>query len=373
MSFFSTVPHPMLTSRPGNSGGPVFDAATGYVVGHTSSTQNAVAESEANDLESWAEEYARESNNYVLAKDINRVLERQEPDSRFYRIHPKFLRTLSGKPHESPLINCVTNVCPGDTGPNRVMQAPGKYQAVFSRHRFDTKDIFLRNVTARVDRSAIFMTPLNVLVNEFDNVILTVMLAGKTGVFQKPDANSTLSITSNATDWNIKGLHFHKDTRLGILSSTDMWSATLDLAAIRDEIPAAFLKAPQGLIAWTHVRLEQPIQNTSLMVGLNLTVCRKRFPFPVNKSWPPDRPDVTDNPADGGLEWPEERFEFVTTAGQTTGVLQGGGCEISAGEECDVPGRWIWKAPLNRVWTDPRRPSHGLRDRLMDDVNKESR
>ena len=363
--FFFVVPHRVLISRLGNSGGPVFDTATGDVVGHTSSTQDAVAESEASDIESWAEEYARESKNYAIAGDINRLLEKQEPDNRFYRIHPKFLRTLSGKPRSSPLIRCATNVCPGDIGPNNVMQAPGKYQAVFSRHHFDSKDVFLRNVTARVDRSAIFMTPLNVLINDFENVRLTLMLAGKAGTFQEPGAKSTLSITSNATNWNINGPHFHKNNGPSIPSSIDVWSASLDIAAIPDDIPTAFLDAPRGLIAWTGVRLEQPIQNPPLMVVLNLAIRRKRFPFPVNKSWPYGRPDVTDDPVDRALEWPEETFEFATTAGETTGVLQRGGCDVSASGCTYEHGRWVWKAPLDRVWTNPRQPSQGLRDHLM--------
>ena len=356
----------MLTSRTGNSGGPVFDGTTGYVVGHTSSTQNGVAESEADDLEYWAEEYAIKSNNYALAKDINRVLEKQEPDNRFYRIHPKFMRTLSGKPHDSPLISCATNVCPDDVGPNRTIQAPGKYHAVFSRHHFNTKDVFLRNVTARVDRSAIFTTPLNILVNSFDNVTLTVKLAGKAGAFKKPDANSKLSIISNATDWNIKGPSFYKDTRPSIQSGTDVWTATLDMIVMRDTIPIAFLTAPRGLIAWTDVRLEQLIQKFPLMIGLNLAVRRRGFHFPVDKSWPPDRPDVTNDPTDGRLMWPEETFEFATTTGETTGALQKGGYERLAGEGGNEPERWVWKVPLNRVWTNPRQPSHGLRDGLMD-------
>ena len=359
----------LITSQSGTSGGPVFDAATGYVVGHTSSTQNAVAESEAEAIESWAEEYARESNNYVLTGEINRILEKQDPDSRFYRIHPKFLRTLSGKPHDSRLISCATNICPGDIAPNRTMQVTGKYHAVFSRHRFDTKDVYLRNVTARVDRSAIFMTPLNVLIKDFDNVTLTVRLAGRPAAFQKPDINSTLSITSKAANWNIKSTAFHKDTRQSFPSNTDVWSATIDLVAIRDIIPTAFLNATQGLVTWTDLRLEQTIQNPPLMVGLNLSVRRKGFPFPVDKSWPPDRPDVTNDPADEGLEWPEETFEFATTAGETTGVLQHGGCGISSGEGGDVTRRWLWKVPLDRVWTDPRQASQGLRDRLMDGVD----
>ena len=359
----------MLTFRPGNSGGPVFDSTTGYVIGHTSSTQNAVAESEANDIQSWAEEYARQSNNYALAADINRLLEKQKPHNRFYRIHPKFLRTLSGKPDGSPLISCTTNVCPGDIGPNRVMQAPGKYQAVFSRHRFNTKDVFLRNATARVERNAIFLTPLNVLINDFDNITLTVMLAGKAGAFQKPDANSTLSITTNATDWNIHGLHFRKDTRPSIPSGTDVWSATLDLTAIRDTISAAFLDAARGLIAWTDVCLEQSAQTPPLIVGLNLAVRRRSFPFPVHKSWPPDRPEVTNDAADGSLEWPEETFEFATTAGETRGIFQEDGWEKSECEVGNESGRWAWKVPLDRVWTDPRQPSQGLRDQLMDGKN----
>ena len=340
------------------------------MVGHTSSTQDAVAESEVSDVECWAEEYARDSNNYTLAKDINRLLGKQEPDSRFYRIHPKFLRTFSGKPHDSPLIKCATSVCPGDVGPNGVIQVPGKSQAVFSRHRFNTKDVFLRNVTARVDRSAIFMTPLNVLIDDFDNVTLTVTLAGKADAFQRPHDNSTLSLISDKADWNINSPHFRKDTSHNIPSNTDVWSTTLDLAAIRGKIPTAFLNAPRGLIAWTDVRMEQPIQNSPRTVGLNLAVRRKRFPFPVNKSWPPDRSDVTDDSTDGDLEWPEETFEFATTAGETAGVLQQGGYGISAVEGGDEHGRWVWKVALDRVWTNPRQPSQGLRDRLMDRVDE---
>ena len=359
----------LLSSELGNSGGPVFDTATGYVVGHTSSTQDAVAESEANDIASWAEEYARESKNYALARDINRLLEQKEPDSRFYRIHPKFLRTLSGKPHNSPLIRCRTNVCPGDIGPNGVMQAPGKSQAAFSRHRFNTKDVFLRNVTARVDRNAIFMTPLNVLIDDSDNVTLKVRLAGKTDTFQKPDPNSTLSITSDATSWKINNPHFRKDTSPGIPSGTNAWSTSFDMAAFRDDIPTAFLNAPRCLLAWTDVHLEQPICNPPLMVALNLTIRRKRFPFPVNDSWPPNRPDVTGDTVDRGLEWPSETFEFATTAGETSGVLQKGGCDGSVGGSFGEHGRWVWKIALGRVWTNPRQPSQGLRDRVIDCVD----
>lgn len=30
------------------------------------------------------------------------------------------------------------------------------------------------------------------------------------------------------------------------------------------------------------------------------------------------------------------------------------------------PGSWIWEKSISRVWTDPRHPSQGLGDSLMD-------
>ena len=76
---------------------------------------------------------------------------------------------------------------------------------------------------------------------------------------------------------------------------------------------------------------------------------------------------MTDHhPSDDDLVWPEEIFEFATTAGRTCGVLQNGGCENSITEKTNASGRWIWRTPLNRVWTDPRQLSHGLRDPFMD-------
>lgn len=361
---------PSLLTLTGNSGGPVFDATTGYVVGHTSSTQNAASESDVSAIESWAGEHARDSSNYALIADINHLLEKQEPNNGLYRVHSKFLRTLSGKPRDSPLIQCATNVCPGDLGPNRVMQAPGKNQAVLSRHHFNTKDVYLRNITARVDRGAIFMTPLHILIRDLDSCVLTVRFAGKAEVFRKADANSTLTITCSVADWEMRNLDFHHDTRLSNLSRLEIWSVTLDLVGRRNEIPTAFLNAPRGLIEWTNVRLEQPIRNAPLMVGLSLSIRRPSFAFAVNKTWPPDRPDVTDNPADVGLEWPEETFEFATTAGETSSVTQTGGFSKPATESSNKTTSWIWEAPLDRVWMTPKQPSHGLRDPLTDDIDK---
>ena len=264
-------------------------------------------------------------------------------------------------------MKCATCICPGDLGPNGVMQTPGRYQAVFSRHHFDSKDVYLKNVTARVDRNAIFMTSLNILFSNCDACILNVKFAGKTEVFQKPDISSALIFTGSVTSWNMQHLNFHKDTGLSVPSGIAMWSVTLDIAARRNEIPAALLNA--SLANWTKVRLEQPFRNPPLLVGLNLSVRRPSFALRVSKTWPPDRPDVTNDPADVNLKWPEETFEYATTAGKTSGTPQTGGRSKPAMEGDDIPGLWTWEAPLDRVWTNPKQPSQGLRDGLMDDID----
>ena len=344
----------------GNSGGPVFDANTGLLAGHTSSTQDAVAESDVAAIEAWASEYAHSSRNFALAAKVNRPLKTQEPDNELYRVHPKFLRTLSGQPKNSPLIRCATIVCPGDIGPNQKLQLPGKHQAVFSRHHFNSKDVYLRNITARIDRSAIFMTPLGSLLRDYGACILTLKLAGKTEVFQEPDASSTLILTIHSTDWTLQDLHWCNS------SSSSVWSATANLTAQHSNIPKSCLCAPRGLIEWTKMRLVQPSHNPPTTIGLHLSIHRPSFPFPVNKDWPPDRPAVT---TDTALQWPEETFEFATTAGDTSGIAQTGDLSDRATEANDEVGVWTWEAPLTNVWTNPRQPSPGLRDPLMDDLD----
>ena len=263
-------------------------------------------------------------------------------------------------------------VCPSDLGPNRVVQIPGRYQAVFSRHSIDSKDVYLRNVTARVDRAALFMTSLTVLLSDYDACALTVRYAGRVGVFRKPDVCSTLVITSGAEDWKIRHLEFRRDTRLRIPAGLDIWSVNLDLTARQYEIPYTFLNASRGLIDWEKVRLEQPLHNPPLIVGLCLSLRRPSFPFPVSKTWPTLDSDLSkDKPVDAVLRWPEETFEFATTAGETSGILQTGGLseeatEISKNDETRL---WVWETAINRVWTDPRQPSQGLRDSVMDDVD----
>ncbi len=83
------------------------------------------------------------------------------PTDESFRVHPKHLRHLPGAPMGGELMKNTTHICPGDVGPNGTVQREGKYQAVFSRHRSDSSDVWRRNVTARVDRLASFMEDKN--------------------------------------------------------------------------------------------------------------------------------------------------------------------------------------------------------------------
>lgn len=267
------------------------------------------------------------------------------------------------------MIKCATNVCPGDLGPNRAMQTAERYQAVFSRHLFDSKDVYLRNVTARVDRSAIFMTALGTLLNHNYACLLTLSFAGRADAFRMPDTGGNIIVTIGAANWDIQHPDFQPNTRSSIPSHLKMWSATIDLATHRHEIPAGCLDAPRGLIEMSKVRLTQPTHNSPSIVGVHLSVQRPTFPFPVNKTWPPEISDVTNNPQDAELMWPEETFEFATTAGDTLGASQTDGVPESPDEGNHGQFLWTWEAPINKVWTNPRQPSD-LRDPLMDDIDE---
>lgn len=275
------------------------------------------------------------------------------------------MRTLSGQPTDSPLVRCVTIVCPGDIGPNRKLQLPGRHQAVFSRHHFNSKDVYMRNITARVDRSAIFMTRLDTLLRDYGACILTLKLVGGTEVFRAPHADSTLILTIHSTAWKLQNVHWYKSASSSIRPGLDSWSATVNLTARRENIPKSCLCAPRGLIEWTKVRLVQPVHNPPIKIGIHLSIHRPSFPFPVNKDWPPDRPAVT---TDHALRWPPEKFEFATTAGNTSATAQT--VSDPASETNNGVDVWTWEAPLTNVWTNPRQPSHGLRDPLMDDMDE---
>lgn len=111
----------------------------------------------------------------------------------------------------------------------------------------------------------------------------------------------------------------------------------------------------------------QPAHNPLNTIGIYLSIRRPSFPFPVNKDWPPDKPVVT---TDTTLQWPEETFEFATTAADTSRIPQTGGPLDLATESNVGVGVWTREAPLTNVWTNPRQPSQGLRDPLMDDIDE---
>ena len=276
-------------------------------------------------------------------------------------------------PRESPLIKCAMNVCPSDIGPNRVMQTPGRYQAVFSRHSSDSKDVYLKNVTARVDRGALFMTSLTALISDYDTCALTVRFAGEAGVFRKPDFSSTLVITAGAEDWKLEHLDFFRDTSQRTPAGLELWSVTIDFKSHQHKIPYTFLDASRGLADWTKVRLEQPLPNSPLMAGLCFNLRRPSFPFLASKTRPTRNADLSNSePVDFGLRWPEESFEFATTAGQSSGIRQRGDLlkEAIKPSENKEEGLWVWETAIDRVWTNPRQPSHGLRDPVVDDIDR---
>ena len=224
----------------------------------------------------------------------------------------------------------------------------------------------MRNITARIDRSAIFTTPLDTLLRDYGACILTLKITGKSDAFRQPNANSTLILTIHSTDWKLQDLHWYESASSNVRSGLESWSATANLTAQHGNIPKSCLCAPRGLIEWTKVRLVQPLHNPPITIGIHLSIHRPSFPFPVNKDWPPDRPAVTTDPV---LQWPEENFEFATTAGDPSSIPQTGHLLDPATEDNNGVGVWTWSAPLTNVWTNPRQPSQRLRDPLMDDMD----
>lgn len=118
-------------------------------------------------------------------------------------------------------------------------------------------------------------------------------------------------------------------------------------------IPQACLSAPLGLAAWTSIRLSQPISNPPARIGLELTIRKPPFAFPVDKSWPPNRPDITDDPKDEGMEWPAEEFRFATTVGYSAEATQRDEVQPIEPVVMRDGGVFEWVANIDRVWRDP--------------------
>jgi len=86
---------------------------------------------------------------------------------------------------------------------------------------------------------------------------------------------------------------------------------------------------------------------------LELTIRKPPFAFPVDKSWPPNRPDITDDPKDEGMEWPAEEFRFATTVGYSAEATQRDEVQPIEPVVMRDGGVFEWVANIDRVWRDP--------------------
>lgn len=342
----------------GNSGGPVFDGTTGNIVGHTVSTQSAVSEATRSDIRSWEETFLIDSSNYNLTeRTINPYLAQKRPNDPDYRIHPKFYRTLSGNPHGGALFQNTTFICPDDLGPNHVRLQDDSYQAVFNRHRWDSRDVVFRNLTGRIDRVVIFTRPLASIIQDFPGSTLVINIIGQVGHFQEPKPDSNAFITVGTAEWKIPLGILKMEANLTVGSVT--YRSTINLSAIANEgmIPLDCLKTPTGLAKWSKFRLEQATHNPPISIELDVIIRKARFSFPVDQSWPPDRPDVTKNPEDQNMEWPAEDFHISTTVGTNVGATQKDNIQPPAPSMTTNGGAFGWEALIDRVWANPNQPN----------------
>lgn len=347
-----------FTNSTGNSGGPVLDGTTGKLVGHTVSTQSAVAESSSENIEHWEQAFLHHSENYRLACEIiNPYLVGVAPHDATFRVHPKFHRSLSGKPGGGSLFLNTTFICPGDIGPNRVHYRDQTCRAVFNRHRWDSTDVVHRNLTGRIDRIYISTRSLSAIVNEYAGSVLMIHFMGGAGRFEKPASGSRTVLTMGNDDWEISMNELAMETIPSNGMVTYKYTVDVHKAALQGGISSVCLNTPMGLANWTRFRLVQSSDNPPDLVELVLIVRRASFPFPVDQSWPPDRPDVTDNPEDMELKWPAEEFRFSTKMSKSLEVSQmddAGSCEPSLTSDQRT---YEWAAPIDGVWTNPRQPT----------------
>lgn len=300
-----------------------------------------------------------QSSNYRDCAFINTELQTREPTDEYYRIYPKWLRVF--KP-DSPTVSIITHVCPGDWGPNKPLGAPATHptekthSVVLNRHRFNTRDVYFRNVSGRVDRNSIFMTPINKLIADFADCKLKIKISGTPG-FRRPSPISAIRLTINGAKWSFPLGTAAKDP--ATTNACNVFSKTISLKEIvqKQPLPATTATSPPGLLAWTQIQFEQPFNNPLQAIGLCFTVRRAGFRFPANASWPPKLPAVT---GDKSLQWPEEEFHFATTVGDSDSKSR---TDLGLGSSTfsqNFNNWWTWTADLDRVWTNPKQPSHGM-------------
>lgn len=185
------------------------------------------------------------------------------------------------------------------------------------------------------------------------NSTLTITLAGNPNTFRKPSLPSTVSITIGRAKWKIPLTHLTETPNAPKPNVSYTQTLNLSTEATHTHIPLACLSAPLGLPSWTTVRLKQPSSNPPARITLELTIRKPPFAFPVDTAWPPNRPDVTDNPRDRGLEWPAETFRFATSVGCSAEPTQKDELQPAAPVTESGGGEWEWVAGIDRLWRDP--------------------
>ena len=319
------------------------------MVGHASVAQNATSESTLDNIGAWERKYLVHTQNYrTVTEIINPHLAQIKPDDPEFRIHSKYYRTLSGKPSGGGLFESTTFICPGDIGPNGAEQPSDTEQAVFNRHKWDSLDVIFSNLTARIDKVYIFTSPLRKIFDEFTACELTVKLFGNKETFARPDRRSNFFVGMGEKRWLIASGNRHASSHYRRFETE--YGFTIDLAAETDQSNPAPLDASLSLGDWTYVKLEQPFYNFPRSLVLEVKVKRDAFPFAVDKTWPPERPDVTNNPADDQLMWPAEEFCFRTTVGFSNTRTQHD--ELPKPVKSSMEnGFHVWEAPIDRIWT----------------------
>ncbi|KAL6718174.1 hypothetical protein ACLMJK_004262 [Lecanora helva] len=307
-----------LDQFPGNSGGPVFDASTGKVVGHTVSTQNAVSEATMDDIESWERNYLANTANYRAVNEmINPHLAEKKPGDPSSRIHSKFYRTLSGDPSGGALFLNTTFICPGDIGPNDVKQPQNSYQAVFNRHKWDSPDVMFRNLTGRIDKVSLFTKPLKCILDDNVTCSLVLKMTGNRSTFRKPELGASVAIFVCEKIWRVSLSEVSRQTTPSPASVTYIYSIDISLGSNTSDKTADSPLLPSCLADWTHFRFEQPSHNPPDQAELEIIILRAAFAFPIDNSWPPNRTDLTSHSLDESLVWPAEEFRFTTNFSDT--------------------------------------------------------
>ncbi len=349
--------------REGNSGGPVFDKTTGKIVGHTKSTAEEVQSGSIKARENWSNEYTKGTHNYTIIPRINTEMTGAGfgPEE---LLSPKNLRCFAHP-------DMATAVCEGDIGPNGVKFSGPGCEVVLNRHKWDAEEVVHMNLSSRVDRSALFLSPLDgsgaagAVPTE-----LKIIMSGSVA-FQTPDLGTRLSIEASSPAAPVTW-----DVDLGVFTpvsgrpNTFAYTVKVQDPIINSKIPPAFLKNPGGVRSWSSMKLTQNKSNEPDIIGFVLVWERPELAFPSDPTWPPKNPPVT---GDKNLKWPRETFHYATTLGRSSGPSNGmsqKGVMPSPLKKAGPPGpQFIVEGQFDNIWTNPRQPLESMAHPLVEDLD----